>query len=86
MSAGVAARRRKSGSKTKGMGQKGHHSHRVEVKALFSAPRCYGWQIYRRVGTSPVLQSPTGYTLEADAWSAAGAALTQLLRVQRRTK
>jgi hypothetical protein len=47
-------------------------SHRVELRAIFAAPRPDGWQIFRRAGVSPILQSPVGYASEADAWTDGG--------------
>ena len=82
MSAGVAAQR----NTIEGVGQKGRPSHRVEVRTLFAAPRPYGWQIFRGKGAYPIIQSPVGFTSEADAWTAGGAALTQLFRVERRRR
>jgi hypothetical protein len=71
-------------SSTKGRGVKKLSSHRVEVKGLFSAPKPYGWQIYRQDGTSPISQSPFGYANEVDAWTAGGSALEHIFRGQRK--
>jgi hypothetical protein len=67
-------------SRTRGRGLKKPRSHRVEVKDLFAAPHPYGWQLYRRTVTSPIAQSPFGYAIETDAWTAGGVALEHIFR------
>jgi len=71
-------------SKTKGMGLKAQPSHRVEVTAMFPLPTRYGWRVYRQGSRQAVHESATGYALEADAWSAGGQALNQVIKAARR--
>src|SRR6476469_9345910 len=65
-------------------GKKTPLPYRVEVTDLFAAPKPYGWQIYRRGGTSPVLQSLVGYARATDAWTAGGSALEHIFRDRRK--
>ena len=71
-------------SKTKGMGLKAQPSHRVEVTAMFPLPTPYGWRIYRQGSRQAVHKSATGHATEADAWSAGGQALDQVIKAVRR--
>jgi hypothetical protein len=71
-------------SKTKGMGQKGRPSHRAEVTAMFPLPTSYGWRIYRQGSRQAVHVSATGYATEADAWTAGGLMLNQVIKAARR--
>jgi hypothetical protein len=71
-------------SKTKGMGLKARPSHRAEVTAMFPMPTPYGWRVYRQGSRQVVHESATGYATEADAWSAGGQALDQVIKEARR--
>jgi hypothetical protein len=76
--------RGKHTSKNKGMGLKVRPSHRAEVTAMFSLPTPYGWRVYRKGSRQAVHESATGYATEADAWSAGGQALDQVIKAARR--
>jgi hypothetical protein len=78
------AARGKHASKNKGMGLKGRPSHRAEVTAMFPLPTPYGWRIYRRGHKKAVHESAAGHATEADAWSAGGQALDQVIKASRR--
>jgi hypothetical protein len=64
------------------MGLKGRPSHRAEVSAMFPLPTPYGWRVYRQWSRQAVHASATGYATEADAWSAGGQALDQVITHQ----
>jgi hypothetical protein len=78
------AARGKHTSKNKGMGLKGRPSHRAEVTAMFPPQAQYNWRISRQGSRQAIHESATGHATEADAWSAGGQALDQVIKAVRR--
>ena len=51
---------------------------------MFTLPRPYGWRVYRQGSGQAVHELATGYATEADAWSAGGHVLNQVIKAARR--
>ena len=51
---------------------------------MFPLPTPYGWRVYGQGSKRAVDESATGYATEADAWSAGGQALDQVIKAARR--
>jgi hypothetical protein len=62
----------------RGRGTKSPPAFRVEVIVRHGAPAPFGWRVFRRGEKRPIEQSVSGYSTEADAWSAGGSAVIRL--------